>query len=202
MDIYVIRHTSVDVPQGTCYGSTDVPLASTFAGEAAQVSAQLAGVAFDKVFCSPLTRCRRLAAYCGYPDAEVDSRLREVNFGAWEMRSYDDLYAREPLFCTWCDDYIHTQPPGGESMAQVLARFDAFLNDQLRDRSYGRVALFCHGGLLSLAEGRRLGGASIDAHLTMFPYGHVLRLTWEELRPRESTRFISGLTEERAVDAV
>ena len=26
MVVYLIRHTSVDVPQGVCYGQTDVPL--------------------------------------------------------------------------------------------------------------------------------------------------------------------------------
>ena len=41
MVVYLIRHTSVDVPQGVCYGQTDVPLKPTFEEEAAQTSAQL-----------------------------------------------------------------------------------------------------------------------------------------------------------------
>ena len=35
MDIIFIRHTSVNVPKGTCYGCTDVPLNDTFEQEAA-----------------------------------------------------------------------------------------------------------------------------------------------------------------------
>ena len=35
MEIILIRHTSVDVPQGVCYGQTDVPLRDTFEQEAA-----------------------------------------------------------------------------------------------------------------------------------------------------------------------
>ena len=35
MEIILIRHTSVDVPKGTCYGQTDVPLKPTFEQEAA-----------------------------------------------------------------------------------------------------------------------------------------------------------------------
>ena len=38
MVVYLIRHTSVDVPQGVCYGQTDVPLNPTFEEEAAQTS--------------------------------------------------------------------------------------------------------------------------------------------------------------------
>jgi alpha-ribazole phosphatase len=35
MKVILIRHTRVDVPKGTCYGWTDVPLADTFLKEAA-----------------------------------------------------------------------------------------------------------------------------------------------------------------------
>ena len=34
MNIYLIRHTSVDVPKGLCYGQSDVPLRPTFEIEA------------------------------------------------------------------------------------------------------------------------------------------------------------------------
>ena len=61
MVVYLIRHTSVDVPQGVCYGQTDVPLNPTFEEEAAQTSARLKGLQFDKVYMSPLTRCVRMA---------------------------------------------------------------------------------------------------------------------------------------------
>lgn len=35
MEVILIRHTSVDVPPGVCYGQTDVPLKPTFEQEAA-----------------------------------------------------------------------------------------------------------------------------------------------------------------------
>ena len=35
MEVILVRHTSVDVPKGTCYGQTDVPVAATFEVEAA-----------------------------------------------------------------------------------------------------------------------------------------------------------------------
>ncbi len=39
MVIYLMRHTAVDVPQGVCYGQTDVPLKPTFEMEATQTAA-------------------------------------------------------------------------------------------------------------------------------------------------------------------
>ena len=91
MVVYLIRHTSVDGPQGVCYGQTDVPLNPTFEEEAALTSARLKGLQFDKVYMSPLTRCVRLATFCGYTDGERDDRIKEINFGAWEMHRFDEL---------------------------------------------------------------------------------------------------------------
>ena len=41
MNIYLIRHTSVDVPKGLCYGQSDVPLRPTFEAEAAVTKAKI-----------------------------------------------------------------------------------------------------------------------------------------------------------------
>ena len=64
MEVILVRHTSVDVPPGTCYGQTDVALRSTFPEEAEAVYRRLAGYApFDRVYTSPLSRCIHLAEY-------------------------------------------------------------------------------------------------------------------------------------------
>ena len=90
MEVILIRHTSVDVPSGVCYGQTDVPLKPTFEQEAAVTQENLKAFRpFDHVYTSPLTRCVRLATYCGYPDAERDKRIMEINFGSWEMKPFD-----------------------------------------------------------------------------------------------------------------
>ena len=91
MEVTFIRHTSVDVPPGVCYGQSDVPLRDSFEQEAAITSENLKayrpqGRDFDHVYTSPLSRCVRLATYCGYPDAERDKRIMEINFGDWERK--------------------------------------------------------------------------------------------------------------------
>ena len=91
MEIYLARHTSVDVPRGTCYGFTDVPLRATFRREATATRLRLGGLTFDHVYTSPLSRAAKLAAFCGYPDAERDERLKEMNMGHWEMQRFDDI---------------------------------------------------------------------------------------------------------------
>ena len=49
MEVILIRHTSVDVPPGVCYGQTDVPLKPTFEAEAAVTAENLkAYLPFDQ----------------------------------------------------------------------------------------------------------------------------------------------------------
>ena len=50
MEIYLVRHTSVDIPAGYAYGQTDVPLRPSFEDEAEAVKKNLSGHTFDKVW--------------------------------------------------------------------------------------------------------------------------------------------------------
>ena len=146
MEVILVRHTSVDVPKGTCYGWTDVPVKKAFEQEAEVTQRELQPfLPFDKVFSSPLTRARKLAAYCGYPDAETDDRLKEMNMGEWEMQLYDKI--EDPHLQEWYDDYIHQPTTGGESFTQQYQRVASFLDD-LKGKPYQRVAIFAHAGVL------------------------------------------------------
>ena len=118
MEVILVRHTAPDVPAGTCYGQTDVPLKDTFVEEATATWEVLAALgAPDAVFTSPLSRCVRLAEFCGYPDAIRDNRLLEMNFGEWEMQRYEEI--RDPYIEDWYADYINLPVPGGESFTML-----------------------------------------------------------------------------------
>lgn len=149
MEVILIRHTSVAVEKGTCYGQTDVPVAATFESEARQVleRLQLYG-SFDAVYCSPLTRARMLATYCGYDPPIIDERLKEINMGDWEMQKYDEI--KDANLQRWYDDYMNVAPTNGESFPMLYQRMKGFL-DELRTKGHRRVAIFAHGGILLCA---------------------------------------------------
>lgn len=175
MDIILIRHTSVDVPRGTCYGQTDVPLRSTFPQEAAIVRRALQAFRpLDAVYTSPLTRCIRLAECCGYPDAVRETRLMELNFGAWEMRRYEEIL--DSRLSEWFADYLHVPATGGESFMEQLGRVSAFL-DELRAKPYDRVALFTHGGVIACAQVYAGRVALEDAFQAVPGYGAVVHFS-------------------------
>jgi len=174
MEVILIRHTSVNVPPGTCYGQTDVPVAVTFDQEAAATKQALLGYGLiEKAYTSPLTRARLLAAYCGYPDAETDSRLLEMSMGDWEMQRYEAI--SDPYIKEWYDDYLHLPTPNGESFVQQRQRVGAFL-DELRQQPYRRVAIFAHGGVLACAG--IYGGLYTmeEAWDNLTPYGGIISI--------------------------
>lgn len=178
MEVILIRHTSVDVPPGVCYGQTDVPLKPTFEAEAAITAENLkAYPPFDHVYTSPLTRCVRLATYCGYPDAEQDKRIMEINFGNWEMKPFEQN--DDPRLQEWYADYINVATTGGESFAMQYRRVSSFL-DELREKPYQRVALFAHGGVLICAQ-LYAGILKIeDAFNALTPYGGIIHIHLSE----------------------
>ena len=149
MEVILVRHTSVDVPKGMCYGQSDVPVRDTFEQEAETTRQLLAPYQpFDYVYASPLNRARKLAAYCGYPQPWLDNRLKEMHMGEWEMQMYDEI--QDVRLNDWYRDYMHLPTPGGESFPELYQRVAAFL-DELKTKDYQRVAIFAHGGVLICA---------------------------------------------------
>lgn len=173
MEVYLIRHTSVDVPKGVCYGFTDVPLKASFPEEAAETKKQLEGLSFDCVYSSPLSRATKLADFCGYPEAIRDERLKELNMGDWEMMRYDQI--NDPEIRKWFEDYLNTPTKNGESFMDLYHRVSAFL-EELKQKPYQRVAIFAHGGVLICAQ-VFAGQVKIEeGYDNLTPYGGVIKI--------------------------
>lgn len=146
MEVYFIRHTTPLVDKGICYGHTDLELASTFQEEGKEVLRQLPQ-AFDAVYSSPLKRCHRLAEMLPGERLLVDDRLRELNFGAWEMKAWDSLPKQE--LADWMADYVQNAPPRGESMLALQERVMAWWKE-LQLAGFRQLAVVTHGGVIRI----------------------------------------------------
>lgn len=157
MELILIRHPAPDLPQGLCYGSSDVAVApATLAAAHAQLAPQLAaalqrGVA---LYASPLRRCTSLAAMLGA--FRTDARLAEMDFGAWEQRPWTDI-AREEVDA-WAGDLLGYRPGGGETVAEVAARVQGFLDDLRQD-----AIVICHAGTIRLIAAIAAGAPILQA---------------------------------------
>ena len=147
MNLYLVRHTKVDISAGICYGQTDVPLLSSFSEEACEIQTKLENIRFTHCFSSPLKRCRKLAEtiVSGTLNIRYDNRLKELNFGKWEGKHWNSFHETEEAK-KWFNDYLNVACPDGESYRQLLERVRLFLNDlsQLPDDS--TVLIVSHGG--------------------------------------------------------
>lgn len=168
MNIYIVRHTAVDV-QEICYGQSDVPLKDTFESEAEVVKRNLPKVNFDAVYSSPLSRCTRLATYCGFADEmRLDRRLLEVNFGDWEMKRWKELD-----FSHWMRDRVNTVPPNGESLTQMMRRISNFYDD-LGSNGHSNIMIFAHGGVINCTR-HYFGEIELDGVFdNLVSYGEML----------------------------
>lgn len=157
MRITFIRHTSVDVPSGTCYGQTDVPLKDSFREEAAETKIALERLLSNQtivptaIYSSPLSRASRLATACGYDTPVLSDALKEMSFGDWEMKSFGQLSG--PPVEKYYEDYIHVAPPQGESWLEVYRRvckwIDTMKNEHPKD---AHLLVFTHGGVIGCAS--------------------------------------------------
>lgn len=148
MRLWLLRHARVRLPEGTCYGASDIAADAQATAAAARLWAERAP-AQRVVHHSPLQRCEQLALALQAlrPDLTLkpDPRLRELDFGDWEGRPWSAV-GREAMDA-WLADFAHARPGGhGESVAALMARVGAAFDDW---RASERDALWItHAGVI------------------------------------------------------
>lgn len=134
------------------YGATDLPLLEDGVQDLKLAAAR--GVypspdGFTFVTSGMLRANQTLRAIYGDVPFSVIDDLREVNFGIFEMKSYEDLKT-DPVYQDWlAGDWFRNVPPGGESFADSEARLLRGL-DELLSRKDNTICV-CHGGTILTA---------------------------------------------------
>ena len=147
--LYLIRHTSVGIPKNICYGQTDVALSESFEEEAEIVHSKVDGITFDEHFSSPLSRCFKLAKQIIEKDEiQQDDRLKEMDFGDWELKTWDEINDSEEGK-RWFADYTKARCPNGESFEDMTERTRHFYEEIKPMLIEGKnIAVFTHAGVL------------------------------------------------------
>lgn len=150
--IYLARHGETAWSlTGQHTGLTDLPLTERGERNARRLQERLKGLAFTRVFTSPLQRARHTCGLAGFgAAAEVDADLVEWNYGDYEGLTSAQILAQRPdweLFRDGC--------PGGESVAQVGARADRVVG-RLR-AIQGATLVFSSGHFIRVLAARWIG---------------------------------------------
>ena len=159
--LLLVRHTAVSTRYtGRCYGRTEVALSAAGLAEARTVAAAVAAEeGFDAVFSSPSRRARLLAlrvgARLGRP-VRIEPRLAERHFGAWEGRSWDEIWTAEGEAMDGVIDAPESyRPGGGETTGELAARVLAWFRDLGPGAALVAAA---HGGPIAALAGWLLDG--------------------------------------------
>ena len=125
---------------------------------------------WQAIVSSPLLRCaefaRELAGRHRLP-LEVDSRLVELGFGAWEGYTAQELITKDPeILARFRSDPLSNTPPGAESLAVFQGRIlEAWYG--LHERHNGKhVLVIAHAGVIRM----------MVAHVLGVPLQHIFRL--------------------------
>ncbi|MDE2481492.1 MAG: histidine phosphatase family protein [bacterium] len=134
MILYVARHGETDWNRAGRYqGRRESSLTEIGRAQAQALASALAERPIGRIISSPLRRCREtaqpLAERLGVP-VEIDARAIEIAHGTWEGRLRSDLEREEPLALQrWREEPESVHFDGGESLAEVMARWRAFAKD-------------------------------------------------------------------------
>jgi len=165
---WLIRHALVDEnARAILYGVMDVALCETTLLEQGPMYASLAQRLPRPAnwIVTPLTRTRRTAAAifaAGYPPAELreEPGLIEQSLGDWQGLPHAELPARLslPKHAFWPLGG-HEQPPGGETMAEVITRVGVTMERLAEKHDGADVIAVAHGGSIraAVAHALRIG---------------------------------------------
>ena len=161
MTVYLIRHGKTEANERRLYcGSTDLSLSNVGKAELKNLHYEIKNVRF---LTSGMKRTNEtLRVLFGNVPFEVDPRFREVDFGIFEMRSYEDLKDTPPYQAWITGDNEANIPPQGESGTQMKQRVLAALSEIRED-----TCVITHGGVI----------AAIMEH--MFPDENKNRYEWQ-----------------------
>lgn len=137
LTLVLTRHGLTDrsVPEQHLGQRIDISINDAGRRQAAALAKRLSAVRFDRVVSSPLFRAQETAAIIA-PDAilATDSRLKEMDYGAWEGLGYEELFERDGAYRReWELAPDRKACPEGESGNDVAERVRAFLVDLIAE---------------------------------------------------------------------
>ena len=169
--VHLIRHEKTHANLERKYiGWTDEPIVKPVQAELPVQPSEVHG--------SDLMRCRQTSA-CYFPQANYieHKQLRELNFGDFEMCTYEQLQHNE-LYRAWIDEPLNVTPPNGEAFNEFERRVnDAFQSIVTQEQDYTFVV---HGGVIRVLLAL-YGIESLSFQQTLANHRTLYTLTWDSM---------------------
>ena len=175
MEVILVRHTTPKIEKGVCYGQSNIGVEKSFNEEALVIQNQLKGIDHGAYFySSPLKRCEKLAEKLA-EKIRFDDRLKELNFGDWELKKWDDI-DRE-ILDIWMNDFVNIPPKNGESYIEMFERTSGFLKE-IKGEGIKKAIIITHAGVIRSIHAFVNGISLEDSFNLKVPYGAIVKLNF------------------------
>lgn len=175
MEIYLVRHTETICEKGVCYGQSDVDIAEPFEEIFKRIISELPCEAV--IFTSPLKRCAILAKHIQKNNNAIsyqeDDRLKEMNFGDWELKNWDDISPEE--LNPWMEDFVNIRASNGESFTELHERTRHFLSDEI-SKIQQPVIIVAHAGIIRSIICHQTSLPLKEAFQNKIDFGEIIRI--------------------------
>ena len=154
-EIIIIRHGETEWNKtGRFQGHSDVPLSEEGRAQAEALGKNLVVDHVDAIYASDLTRAMETAA----PLAErfglpviPDPQLRELNFGAWEGRNFNDVNAENPdAMKNFYNDPEQANIPDSENFTDFQRRVAGRVREIAAQERGKRIVIVSHGASIRI----------------------------------------------------
>jgi alpha-ribazole phosphatase len=181
--LVLVRHVEPDGSvRGRCYGRFDVGLSESGRRHAEELGKALSPLGLEAIYGSGLRRALETAEAIAAPlglSVQVDPALRELDFGEFEGRSYDELAAAEPLlYRAWMENPTAVRFPSGESYADLRARVLRLLAEVREHHRQSVIGIVAHGGVTRTVLADALGMPNDRIFDLEQDYGGVSVIDW------------------------
>ena len=182
--LLLIRHAHTPMAGRFC-GHSDPELSSTGSQQLLETVSQICRWPLSAIFTSDLKRAVQTAEAIASPrnlPMQLRTGLREIHFGDWEGRSWEEIEAADPAgAASWLKAYPHGTPPGAEAFCDFenrvrteLEAFAAWADDAKI------VAAVTHAGFIRTALSLISGVTLVS--ITKVDYGSVTALELAQKR--------------------
>ena len=154
-EIIIIRHGETEWNKtGRFQGHSDVPLSAEGRAQAAMLGENLAVDHVDMIYASDLTRAMETAAPLAQRfglEVISDPQLRELNFGAWEGRNFNDVNAENPnAMKNFYTDPEQADIPESEPFPEFQRRVAGRVREIVAHERGKRVVIVSHGASIRI----------------------------------------------------
>ncbi len=171
-ELWLVRHGQTDWNlEGRLQGQLDVPLNETGLEQVRTLAEKLKTNKFDAIYSSDLMRARQTAGIIsealGLP-VTYDCRLREISQGEVEGMLFSDVIQRfENALADRTRDPVNSRLPGGESVAELAARFLECVDEIASIKHDYPVLVVAHGLAIAtmLCQARGYPMETVHSHI-------------------------------------